>query len=195
MVHFRVFARGMSKIAQSFVQHGVVPDVVSVGPAALAQVKYPSGFEVQEGNELTPTQVKDVPTVAWHADPNSFYTLAMTDPDAPSRTDPKFREWHHWLVGNIPGNNVPAGETLSAYVGSGPPPNTGLHRYVFLVYKQPGKLNFDEPRLTNTSDKNRGQFSIAKFAAKYGLGNPVAGNLYQAQYDDYVPLLYKQLGA
>nr|WEY07714.1 phosphatidylethanolamine-binding protein [Ephestia kuehniella] len=195
MVHFRVFARGMSKVAQSFVQHAVVPDVVPVAPAALAQVKYPSGSVVQEGNELTPTQVKDVPSVSWPAETGAFYTLAMTDPDAPSRAEPTYREWHHWLVGNIPGDNVSAGETLSAYVGSGPPPKTGLHRYVFLVYKQPGKLNFDEPRLTNTSDANRGKFSIAKFAAKYKLGNPVAGNFYQAQYDDYVPLLYKQLGA
>lgn len=102
------------------------------------------------GNELTPTQVKDVPTVKWNADANKFYTLCMTDPDAPSRKDPKFREWHHWLVGNIPGGRVDDGETLSAYVGSGPPQGTGLHRYVFLIYEQKEKLNFNEKRLPNT---------------------------------------------
>lgn len=47
------------------------------------------------------------------------------DPDAPSRKDPKFREWHHWLVGNIPGFNVSQGEVLSEYVGSGPPKDSG----------------------------------------------------------------------
>jgi len=47
------------------------------------------------------------------------------DPDAPSRAEPTIREWHHWLVGNIPGGNVGLGETLSGYVGSGPPPKTG----------------------------------------------------------------------
>lgn len=78
---------------------------------------------------------------------------------------------------------------------SGPPEGTGLHRYVFLVYKQNGKINFDEPRLPNTSGENRGGFSIAKFANKYNLGTPVAGNFYQAKWDDYVPELYKQLGA
>lgn len=98
------------------------------------------------------------------------------------------------MVGNIPGGNIDAGETLSAYVGAGPPQGTGLHRYVFLIYKQNEKLNFDEPRLTNTSGENRGGFSISKFAQKYKLGNPVAGNFYQAQWDDYVPILYKQLG-
>jgi phosphatidylethanolamine-binding protein len=102
------------------------------------------------GNELTPTLVKDVPTVEWTADAGSYYTLVMTDPDAPSRAEPKFREWHHWIVANIPGNDVGEGETLSAYIGSGPPQGTGLHRYVILVYKQGEKLEFDEPRLTNT---------------------------------------------
>ncbi|KOB74116.1 Phosphatidylethanolamine binding protein isoform 2 [Operophtera brumata] len=231
------------------------------------QVKYLSGVEVKEGNVLTPTLVKDIP-----------------NPDAPSRKEPIYREWHHWLVGNIPGTSVAEGDLLSAYVGSGPPPGTGLHRYVFLVYKQPGKLNFNEPRLTNTvaegdvlsayvgsgpppgtglhrylflvykqpgklnfdeqrltntvaegdvlsayvgsgpppgtglhryvflvykqpgklnfdeqrpsntSGANRGKFSISAFAKKYNLGDPIAGNFYQAQYDDYVPILYKQLG-
>ncbi|XP_026333199.1 protein D2-like isoform X2 [Hyposmocoma kahamanoa] len=185
----------MSTVAKCFEANGVVPDVIPTAPTALATVRYPSGVEVKEGNELTPTQVKDIPTVTWDASNNELYTLVMTDPDAPSRKEPKFREWHHWLVGNIKGNQVGTGETLSAYIGSGPPEGTGLHRYVFLVYKQPGKLSFDEPRLTNTSGDNRGGFSIAKFAAKYNLGDPVAGNFYQAQWDDYVPILYKQLGA
>ncbi|XP_022831366.1 protein D2-like isoform X2 [Spodoptera litura] len=195
MNNFRVLARTMSTIAKSFESHMVVPDVVSKAPEAIVSVKYPSGVEVNEGNVLTPTLVKDIPTVSWEASSDQFYTLAMTDPDAPSRQDPKFREWHHWLVGNVPGNNVAAGETLSQYVGSGPPKGTGLHRYVFLVYKQPGKLEFDEPRLTNKSGDNRGKFSIANFAKKYNLGDPIAGNLYQAEYDDYVPILYEQLGA
>lgn len=53
------------------------------------------------------------------------------DPDAPSRADPKFREWHHWLVANIPGNDVSKGETLSEYVGSGPPQGTGNFSFKF----------------------------------------------------------------
>ena len=119
----------------------------------------------------------------------------MTDPDAPSRKEPTYREWHHYLVVNVPGDKIAEGETLSEYVGSGPPPETGLHRYVWLVYEQKDKIQCDEPRLTNRSGENRGGFSIKKFAEKYNLGDPVAGNLYQAEYDDYVPILYKQLGA
>ena len=49
----------------------------------------------------------------------------MTDPDAPSRLEPKFREWHHWLVINIPGNQVEKGDEISQYIGAGPPKGTG----------------------------------------------------------------------
>lgn len=106
---------------------------------------------MKQGNELTPTQVKDAPTVTYTADDNSFYTLLLVDPDAPSRATPTFREVRHWAVVNIPGNKVESGETIIEYIGSGPPQATGLHRYVFLVYKQSGKLTFDEPRVSNRS--------------------------------------------
>nr|QBB01990.1 putative protein D2-like isoform X2 [Cotesia chilonis] len=174
--------------------HQVLPDVIKTLPPSILQVTYANNVKVDLGNDLTPTQVKDPPTVHWDADSGSFYTLCMTDPDAPSRKQPTYREWHHWLVGNIPGNDVSKGEVLSAYIGSGPPQGTDLHRYVFLIYKQPQKLTFDEPRLTNRSGDNRAKFSISKFAEKYNLGAPIAGNFFQASYDDYVPILYKQLG-
>ncbi|KAL6423217.1 hypothetical protein ACFW04_010111 [Cataglyphis niger] len=185
--------RLLSSMAQALQTHGVIPDVVDTVPADVLNVTYPNNITVEIGKVLTPTQVKDQPTVEWKGDANLFYTLCMTDPDAPSRQNPKFREWHHWLVGNIPGSDVSKGDVLSQYIGSGPPKGTGLHRYVFLLYKQPGKLTFNEKRLTNRSGDNRGKFSIKKFAAKYKLGNPIAGNMYQAEFDDYVPILNKQL--
>ncbi|XP_060524137.1 phosphatidylethanolamine-binding protein homolog F40A3.3-like [Cylas formicarius] len=174
-------------------KHRVVPDVVEVVPDQILEIKYPSGVSVNLGNELTPTQVKDVPSVSWKADPNAYYTLIFTDPDNRHRDVP-YQEWHHWLVVNIPGNSVAKGEVLSAYIGSGPPQGTGVHRYVFLVYKQPGKLKFDEPVLGRSVEK-RGNFFATKFANKYKLGQPVAGNFYLAQFDSYVPQLYKELGA
>jgi hypothetical protein len=43
----------------------------------LFQVTYGS-LSVDDGNELTPTQVKDPPTVKWSADDSSYYLLCMT---------------------------------------------------------------------------------------------------------------------
>lgn len=179
---------------KAFKSNEIVPDVLSKPPHDVIHVKYEkSDKEVDFGKELTPTDVGQMPHVHYDADDESFYTLIMTDPDAPSRKNPIRREWHHWLVVNIPGKDVEKGETLSEYVPSAPPKNSGLHRYVFLVFKQPGKLTFDEPHKSNT-DGNRGNFSTKKFAEKYKLGNPVAGNFFQAQYDDSVPAVHKQLG-
>lgn len=73
-------------------KHQVVPDVIPVAPADVAKVNYVSGVSVDLGNELTPTAVKDVPKVEWNADASTLYTLCMTDPDAPSRQEPTYRE-------------------------------------------------------------------------------------------------------
>uniref|UniRef100_A0A1Y1N6P1 Phosphatidylethanolamine-binding protein n=1 Tax=Photinus pyralis TaxID=7054 RepID=A0A1Y1N6P1_PHOPY len=180
--------------SNNMIKMEVVADVIDQKPAQCLTATFANNVKVNDGNELTPTQVKDPPSVQWNADPNKFYLLVMTDPDAPSRSKPDFREWHHWLVGNIPGLDVEKGEHLSEYIGSAPPEGTGLHRYVLLVYEQQGQITFDEPRLTNTSANGREKFSIRKLAQKYNLGEPIAGNFYQAKWDDYVPIVYKQLG-
>lgn len=73
-------------------KHQVVPDVIKVAPTEIAKVNYVSGVSADSGNVLTPTQVKDVPEVIWNADSNALYTLCLTDPDAPSRQEPTYRE-------------------------------------------------------------------------------------------------------
>lgn len=99
----------------------------------------------------------------------------------------------HWRVVNIPKTDISKGDSLTAYVGSGAPKGTGLHRYIFLVYKQQGETEFELPRVSNRSREGRRNFNTRKFAAEYNLGSPVAGNFFQAEYDDYVPKLHKQL--
>uniref|UniRef100_A0A914UW74 Phosphatidylethanolamine-binding protein n=1 Tax=Plectus sambesii TaxID=2011161 RepID=A0A914UW74_9BILA len=77
---------------------------------------------------------------------------------------------------NIIGKDLSSGQTLTSYVGPGPPPTTGLHRYVLLVYKQKAEI-LD----TEWGDKNRASWSAANFAKKHDLGDPVAGNFFQAK--------------
>lgn len=175
------------------VVHEVVPQIIPAAPTQTLSVTYPSGVVVDGGNELTPTQVKDTPQLSWPCEPDALYTVVFADADAPSRKDPKLRSWRHWLVVNIPRTNLAAGDEVSEFVGSGPPQGTGLHRYVFLVYKQPGNITVDESlRKTKNQATGRGKWDVQEFVQKYNLGTPVAGNLYQAQYDDYVPQVHKQ---
>lgn len=50
----------------------------------------------------------------------------------------------------IPESAIEKGDEVVGYIGAGPPKNTGLHRYVFLVYKQPnGKIEHSENRISN----------------------------------------------
>lgn len=175
-----------------FAEHGCVPDVVDIAPPIQAQVSYSSGVKADCGNVLTPTNVKDAPTVTWPTEEGALYTLILTDPDAPSRSDNKWSEWRHWLVVNITGNDINNGQVLSDYIGSGPPEGTGLHRYIFLIYKQPGLLQCDELH-QGFSPKGRNNTKAKDFATKYNLGNPIAGNFYQAEWDDYVPVLYSKM--
>ena len=161
---------------------------------------------VDFGNELTPTQVQHKPIVKWESDEESYYTLLMTDPDAPSRAEPTYGEVRHWLVGNIRGNAVEEGETFFDYLGCSPPKGSGLHRYIFFVFKQRGKLEFDEPKVDTTYEQfyniflnlikhfdffcstrvPRYKTSTKKLIEKYGLEQPIAGNFFQAQWDEHV---------
>lgn len=114
------------------------------------KVSYPNGVIVKLGEELTPTQVKKTPWVTWEAEGDAYYTLMMLDPDAPSREDPTFRQLRHWLVMNIPESFVESGDEVIEYLGSGAEAGTGLHRYIFLVFKQrDGIIEHNEGRSTN----------------------------------------------
>lgn len=139
--------------------------------------------------------MQNEPTVIkWNSDADGYYTLVMTEPDAPSRSDISLGEWLHWLIVNIPGDDVAKGFVLFGYQGSGPHKDTGLHRYVYLLYKQPQKLEFNEQIVAANSIEGRPNFSSRKFADKYNLGTPVAVNFYQAQYDEYSNVILAKLG-
>jgi len=149
--------------------------------------------EVKEGVILTPTQVKDQPIVSWKHEDGALYTLVKTDPDAPSRENPEFGEWRHWVVMNIKGNDINNGFKLDDYVGCGAPKDTGLHRYIFLLFKQKEEIKTEglNPRtsfLKNGREKN----STRKLIEQFDLGNPIAATWYRGEWDDYVPTLYAQ---
>lgn len=78
---------------------------------------------------------------------------------------------------------------------SGPPKNTDYHRYTFVVYEQPEKINFEEtPIVGMMTVDGRPKYSLKKFAEKYNFGDPVAGNLFLAEFDDFVTEFMDQAG-
>lgn len=179
---------------EEFKTCGLVTDMIDETPASVLKVQY-GGHDLRPGNTKTPTEVKDVPIVTLEQNPSDYYTLLFHDPDAPSRADPKIGEVQHWLVMNITGSDVSTGEELTAYIGSGAPKGTGLHRYVFLLYKQSNGLidTKDIPKIPKTTAEGRRCQKARDIAKRFGL-QLVAGNYFLAEWDDYVPTLHAQLG-
>jgi phosphatidylethanolamine-binding protein (PEBP) family uncharacterized protein len=63
-----------------------------------------------------------------------YYTLIMFDPNAP--TIVKNRVHVHWIIINIQKNTNFDIDTLLVYTGPNPPPGSGVHNYIFKLYKQ-----------------------------------------------------------
>lgn len=92
----------------------LIPDVLpaSFTPTLLFSVVWPSGKEALLGNELQKEDVAEEPALSFmhmnvpaeDADSDgagageATYTLALFDPDAPSRTDAKYKSFRHWVV-------------------------------------------------------------------------------------------------
>lgn len=147
------------------------------------------------GNELTPTQVKDKPRVKWDADSSKLYTLLMADPDAESRANATERSIKHWLVFNIPGSAVHKGDEAAGYLSAAPGKGSGLHRYTFLVYEQPyGRINYRGAYIPSNTIAGRENTDVRQFMRNYTLCDPSSGNMFQAQYDNYVPIVEAELG-
>lgn len=128
--------------------------------------------------DLTPAEASAAPSLSFHGtDPGSFYTVILSDPDAPSPAAPSMREWLHWLVIDCRGGDVPSGRVLVPYQGPAPP--RGRHRYVTSIFEQPGEGAAGLPSSDSDSRAqalagSRGKFSTAGFAAQHQLGTAKA---------------------
>ncbi|KAJ6765625.1 PHOSPHATIDYLETHANOLAMINE-BINDING PROTEIN [Salix purpurea] len=108
-------------------------------------------------------------TVTYHSNRKQV----MTDPDVPGPSDPYLREHLHWIVTDIPGTtDATFGREVVNY--EMPRPNIGIHRFVFLLFKQKG-------RQTVASPASRDKFNTRKFAEENELGLPVAAVFFNAQ--------------
>lgn len=89
---------------------------------------------------------------------------------------------------NISENNLAEGGTLVEFVGSGAPFNTGLHNYIFLVFEQKEKVDISNlDKIRNCHKDGRFKTKTTQVIEDFRLSEPVFGNYYQAEYDDYVP--------
>ncbi|KAF2320336.1 hypothetical protein GH714_027176 [Hevea brasiliensis] len=153
----------------------VVGDVVDIfTPSVRMVVTYNSNKQVANGYEFMPSVIAARPRVEIGGeDLRTSYTLIMTDPDAPSPSDPYLREHLHWMVTDIPGTtDASFGREVLSY--ETPKPVVGIHRYVFILFKQRG-------RQTVRPQASRDNFNTRRFSEENGLGLPAAAVYFNAQ--------------
>ncbi|PVV02761.1 hypothetical protein BB560_002772 [Smittium megazygosporum] len=150
-------------IVEELREGGLIPSVIpaSFVPTTHLNVTY-VGRLMDFGTEYFPyrNETDSVPEISYVAEPNSYYTVALVDPDAPSRADPYRAQVRHWLSVNIPMTDITRGNsTATPYLRPAPFAGCGRKRFVYVLAKQPGEL----PELT--VPQARPNFDFAKFAA------------------------------
>ncbi|CAK9151379.1 unnamed protein product [Ilex paraguariensis] len=164
----------MASIVDPLVVGRVIGDVVDMFvPTVTMSVRYGSKH-IANGCEIKPSMAAEPPRVTINGHPNELYTLVMTDPDAPSPSEPSMREYVQWIVTDIPGGGTPThGKEGLPYMGPRPP--VGIHRYIFVLFQQKAPLGlFDQPA-------SRANFNTRGFAHHLDLGLPVATVYFNAQ--------------
>nr|ACO10999.1 D1 [Caligus rogercresseyi] len=145
--------------------------------SALKEMSVCYGFFVQTGStySVDSTQTKPAVNVLPLMEPGKTYTLVMADPDARTRSNPILRSYLHWMVTDITTQNFDLSVEAVKYFGPGPPKGTGPHRYIFLLFEQPGSVS-----LGGVSNSNRARFNVGDFAGSNQLGL-IAGNFFFAE--------------
>ncbi|KAK5722664.1 carboxypeptidase Y inhibitor [Elasticomyces elasticus] len=131
----------------------IIPTVLDPFDPKLTLSIFYENATVEVGNTVDPSKTQKAPDVQFIASvPNDFsvlirkgmqLTLALTDPDAPSRDNPEWSEICHWIATGVQltkpsADNDSTGfskgvQTIVEYKPPGPPPKTGKHRYVFVA--------------------------------------------------------------
>ncbi|XP_009792306.1 CEN-like protein 2 [Nicotiana sylvestris] len=164
----------MARSLEPLIVGRVVGDVLdSFSPIMKMTISYNNKL-VCNGHELLPSVVTARPKVEVQGgDLRTFFTLVMTDPDVPGPSDPYLREHLHWIVTDIPGTtDATFGRELVSY--EIPMPNIGIHRFVFVLFKQKRRQSVSSPT-------SRDHFNTRNFAEENDLGQPVAAVFFNAQ--------------
>ncbi|KAI0339202.1 PEBP-like protein [Trametopsis cervina] len=187
----------LSGVTAALRREKLIPDVIpeTFNPSMLFSIIYPGGKEVILGNELLISETAEEPEISFapmsmpaeQADSQGeevSYTLVMFDPDVPTRADPQFKTFRHWV---ITGLKSPADSSITTassaalktrpavtpYRPPGPRPASGVHRYTFLLFQEPSTQTFtlpeSAPEYESETLESRRHWDAVAFGKKYDL--------------------------
>ncbi|VEU19276.1 DEKNAAC100624 [Brettanomyces naardenensis] len=189
-----------TEIREALLKHEVIPTVIhdeTFIPKGFLSAKLGSGDEVHLGNEikrgnaLQLGQVDFTPFADFRVSKDDRFTLVVTDPDAPSKNYCFLSEVCHCFITDIrlkeslDGSSPVTTENLEGkivfpFIRPGPPPFTGFHRYVFVLYKQRPGIKLEAPAARPTWGTGYPGSGAQEYADKYGL-EPLAVNFFLCQ--------------
>ncbi|KAI9798857.1 MAG: hypothetical protein M1833_004360 [Piccolia ochrophora] len=185
----------------------IIPNLIDdFTPSFKVEIGYPDA-SVDFGNKIDPSKVQDIPDdvslgpLGSTSPADTTYTLVLTDPDAPSHDNPKWSQVCHWVATNISFSSADEFHILSLhhgprklekgkgldelveYMAPAPPPKTGPHRYVFLLFaSESGKSGSDLSKPEGRKRWGTGEkgYGVREWAKENNLA-PVGGNYFKVE--------------
>ncbi|OLN97880.1 Carboxypeptidase Y inhibitor [Colletotrichum chlorophyti] len=155
-------AADLTRVKEELDKAKIIPDVLDdFEPVLGLSAEWSSSNVADLGNTLRPADLQSAPEVSLVSGSSmsgfisTTYVLTLTDPDAPSRDNPKWSEFCHWIATSsspaISSGFSPADlDDVVEYKPPGPPAKTGKHRYVFIAWVPANgtshELNLSKPK-------------------------------------------------
>ncbi|KAM0519930.1 hypothetical protein ACHAQF_006086 [Verticillium nonalfalfae] len=183
----------MTEVHEALFQAGIIPNVISeFQPVLGLSASWSKDATASLGNSLDPSALSSPPSVhlekagsASSLEADKSYVLTLTDPDAPSRGDPKWGEFCHWIATGL---SISASasrlEDVLEYKPPAPPEKTGPHRYILIAFV-PANGTTEPLNLSKPGDRKHWGASapghgVKDWAHANGLV-PIAANFFYAQ--------------
>jgi phosphatidylethanolamine-binding protein (PEBP) family uncharacterized protein len=115
--------------------------------------------KISNGEFLKVKDVQVEPSIQLNVNPNKIYTLILHDPDAVGG------DKIHWFKVNIKNNDINSGTDILPYVGPAPPPNSGMHHYIFELYEK------EIENIPNLNDEDRRE--LTKLKKVFDINEPI----------------------
>ncbi|PVV01556.1 hypothetical protein BB560_004022 [Smittium megazygosporum] len=172
--HPRILKGDLEKIRRGELIPSVFPE--NFAPTTELRVSYVNR-QMRFGTEYFPyrNETDNIPVIKYKTERNAFYTIALVDPDAPSRADPYRAQVRHWLNVNIPGDRIDKGNsTGTPYLRPAPFAGCGRKRFVYVLAKQECYM----PNLT--VPQARPNFNVTEFCAQNRM-KIIGGNYFEVE--------------
>ncbi|KIW98571.1 uncharacterized protein Z519_00232 [Cladophialophora bantiana CBS 173.52] len=129
-------------------------------------------------------EAQGLPTLGWNAPSEEKFLVVSLDLDAPFPSFAPLSPALHWLqaglaVQGASGDLTSPDPAIASWAGPGPPPISGPHRYIFLLYEQPA--DFDTRMFTKTRGfgiRDRMRWDLSRFEKQAKLRPAVAATYF-----------------